>query len=100
MTKRILEIDLNQINNIEDVLKSFNEEKIPILETLMNIGLNYYIPEDQKDEIINTALENDELPPYFPESHREAIDLISIGMDKLNKEYERLEAKKEEERLK
>jgi hypothetical protein len=66
----------------------------------MNIGLKYYISEGYKDEIINTALGNDELFSYFPESHSEAIDLISIGMDKLNKEYKQLEAKKEEERLK
>jgi hypothetical protein len=40
----------------------------------MNIKLNYYISEDQKDEIINNALETDEIPPYFSESNCEAIN--------------------------
>jgi len=39
--------------------------------------------------MIDEAMEKDELPPYFPYSHREGIDLINVSMSKLDAEIKK-----------
>jgi len=93
MTDRILKIDLDK--NVDDVLDNYEKEKPIILEKLLNIGLNYYVPEEEKDELIDEAMILEEDVPYFPESHREAIDLVEKSINKLDQEVQKRKEKDE-----